>query len=476
MIHAAVRFSRARSRSPSSRWRSPPRRRRRTFRNCRMTLEEAVRRAVDHNPDLAVIRLGVDSESARLAGTRGAFDPVFQALAARSGQAAAPLSAFQGTEAVTRASGSRRPDSRQRLRRGGGTWTVSWDAARITHQQPVQRFDPALQSGSATSRSHSRCSRTARSTWRDISTVIAGREQGTRRAAIPRIGRPDRRGRQAGVLDAQGRGRQCQRAAAVARAGRGSRPPEPRASQHRAGAAAGSRAGRGGGGAASREPDSRRDHREGRRGSPPPSHHGSRRRERSGRRASIRWMSRAAARRPTSSAPSHRRSTSGTISRARAETSRTRRPTSSFFTNQKLPDVRLEASYRGGGLGGTQLLRTGPFPGEVTGRLGTGFGNTLGQLFKHDLLGLERRGDGQLSDRRPLRQGEPRARRDRAAAGEPPHCESELQIVEAVRQAARQIQSTPNAWTRRAPARRSPSSASTSSGSASTPASRRRFW
>ena len=38
-----------------------------------------------------------------------------------------------------------------------------------------------------------------------------------------------------------------------------------------------------------------------------------------------------------------------------------------LFNNQKMPDVRLEASYRGGGFGGTQLVRTGPFPGTVTG-------------------------------------------------------------------------------------------------------------
>lgn len=40
-----------------------------------------------------------------------------------------------------------------------------------------------------------------------------------------------------------------------------------------------------------------------------------------------------------------------------------------FFKNQKLPDVSLETSYRGSGLGGRQLLRTGAFPGVVTGRL-----------------------------------------------------------------------------------------------------------
>jgi len=55
-----------------------------------------------------------------------------------------------------------------------------------------------------------------------------------------------------------------------------------------------------------------------------------------------------------------------------------------FFGNQRLPDVRLEASYRGSGLGGTQLLRTGEFPGVVTGSRATGFGDALGQAFNAD--------------------------------------------------------------------------------------------
>jgi outer membrane protein len=55
-----------------------------------------------------------------------------------------------------------------------------------------------------------------------------------------------------------------------------------------------------------------------------------------------------------------------------------------FFKNQKLPDVRFETSYRGSGLGGTQLLRTGTFPGVVTGRLNTSYGDVLNQVFASD--------------------------------------------------------------------------------------------
>src|SRR5262249_2254142 len=47
-------------------------------------------------------------------------------------------------------------------------------------------------------------------------------------------------------------------------------------------------------------------------------------------------------------------------------------------------DVRLETSYRGSGLGGTQLLRTGAFPGIVTGTRDRSFGDALGQTFSPD--------------------------------------------------------------------------------------------
>src|SRR5262249_18932261 len=45
-----------------------------------------------------------------------------------------------------------------------------------------------------------------------------------------------------------------------------------------------------------------------------------------------------------------------------------------YLGNQRLPDVRLETSYRGNGLAGTELLRTGGFPGLVTGSRSTSFG------------------------------------------------------------------------------------------------------
>jgi outer membrane protein len=56
-----------------------------------------------------------------------------------------------------------------------------------------------------------------------------------------------------------------------------------------------------------------------------------------------------------------------------------------FAGNQKLPDVRLNASYAANGLGGTQVLRAGGFPGTIVGPGPiTDFGTVVNQLFAHD--------------------------------------------------------------------------------------------
>jgi len=53
--------------------------------------------------------------------------------------------------------------------------------------------------------------------------------------------------------------------------------------------------------------------------------------------------------------------------------------------NQKLPDVRLNASYQANGLGGTEVLRTGGFPGTILGPgQVVGFGSVMDQVFKTD--------------------------------------------------------------------------------------------
>jgi outer membrane protein TolC len=54
----------------------------------------------------------------------------------------------------------------------------------------------------------------------------------------------------------------------------------------------------------------------------------------------------------------------------------------SYADNQRMPDVRFNASYVASGLGGTQILRSGGFPGTVLGGGNiTDFGSVLNQLF-----------------------------------------------------------------------------------------------
>jgi outer membrane protein len=58
-----------------------------------------------------------------------------------------------------------------------------------------------------------------------------------------------------------------------------------------------------------------------------------------------------------------------------------------FADNQKMPDVRLNASYQASGLGGTQVQRNlaNGFPGTIVGPGPvTDFGSVLNQLFAHD--------------------------------------------------------------------------------------------
>jgi outer membrane protein len=59
--------------------------------------------------------------------------------------------------------------------------------------------------------------------------------------------------------------------------------------------------------------------------------------------------------------------------------------TTRYTGNQRLPDVRVNASYQSNGLGGTEVVRTGGFPGTIVGPGNvTTFGSVLDQLLRSD--------------------------------------------------------------------------------------------
>jgi outer membrane protein TolC len=80
-----------------------------------------------------------------------------------------------------------------------------------------------------------------------------------------------------------------------------------------------------------------------------------------------------------------------TALRERADLARARKEienaqtSATYAGNQRLPDVRLNASYQASGLGGTQVLRSSGFPGTIVGSGAvTDFGSVLNQLFGRD--------------------------------------------------------------------------------------------
>jgi outer membrane protein len=112
-----------------------------------------------------------------------------------------------------------------------------------------------------------------------------------------------------------------------------------------------------------------------------------------------------------------------------------------FANNQRLPDVRLNATYQASGLGGTQVLRTGGFPGTIVGPGDvTSFGSVLNQLFASDYPTWS----AGISVTYPLGQSTDQAN---YARSELERAQSEVRLksaegktIEQVRDAARQIE------------------------------------
>src|SRR5437667_746634 len=112
-----------------------------------LTLEDAVHRAVENNPDLAIVRLGTEVEAAHVGESKGAFVPVFSTILGRSSNVTPPSNFLLGDRGVDANDWFSSTGVRQRLPWGAGTWSVSWDTSRTTTNNPISSFDPSLQSG-----------------------------------------------------------------------------------------------------------------------------------------------------------------------------------------------------------------------------------------------------------------------------------------------------------------------------------------
>ena len=407
----------------------------------RLTLAEAVQRAVEHNPDLAVVRLDTEVGAARVGESRGAFAPVFSTLFGRSSNVTPPSNFLLGDRGVDVNDSFSSTGVRQRLPWGAGTWSVSWDTSRTTTNNPLSSFDPSLQSGFQVAFSQpllkDRTIDPARQQYviarrNQESSELRFRESVVQTVAAVKQAYWTLKATLANVTVQQ---RSLELAEELVRQNKvrvdaGQTPPldlvqsEAEVAQRRENLIRANTT-------AEDAADSLR------------------RLIMDPADVSF-WQTRIdPVEEPTGRAPvpdvdaAVAKALNERYDLARAnhdlENARTN---VEFLRNQKLPDVRLETSYRGTGLGGTQFLRAGGFPGVVTGSRDRSFGAALGQAFTPDYPTWS----FGLTVSYPLGRSSEEASLARAQIEREQTTQRiaslRLQAAETIRQAGRQIQST----------------------------------
>lgn len=348
-----------------------------------LTLEDAVRRALDNNPALAIVRLETDVQTARVGESRTAFTPVFSTMLGRSSAVTPPQNFLLGERGVDVDDWFSSTGVRQRLPWGSGTWSLSWESSRTTTNNPLTSFDPTLQSGFQLAFSQpllrDRRIDAARHQYAiakrdETSSDLRFREAVVQTVAAVKQAYWTLKANRANI-DVQQRSLELARELArenKVRVDAGHIPPidlvqaeaevaQRRESLIRAQAAAGDA-------------------------------------EDALRRLIVNaqdvsfWQLRLEPVEEPSAigalpdidaavarALDHRYD----IARAGVDLEK-QRETIEFLDNQRLPDVRIETSYRGNGLAGTQFLRAGGFPGSIVGTRNRGFADALGQVFSDD--------------------------------------------------------------------------------------------
>jgi outer membrane protein len=407
-----------------------------------LPLEDAVRRAVEHNPDLAIVRLGTEVEAANVGESRTAYTPVFSTTLGRSSNTTPPTNFLLGNTGIDTRDWFSSTGLRQRVPWGNGTWSVSWDASRTTSNSPLNSFDPSVQSGVQFAFSQplvrDRKIDAARQQFIIAKRNQEGSELRFRESAVQTVASVKQaywtlKALRANVGVQQRSLELAQELAAQnkVRVQVGQAPPldlvqveaevaERRENLIRATAAA----------------DDAEDRL--RRLIIDPS-------DASFWRVRLDPVDEPGARPALTDVDAIvAKALDERYDIARAGIDVSNAATNvEYYTNQKLPDVRLETSYRGSGLGGSQLLRTGGFPGVVTGRVdNNGFGDVLGQVLGRDYptwsfgVTVSYPVGRSFEEMSAVRAGVERRR----AAGRV--ASLKLDVAEAIRQAARQVRST----------------------------------
>jgi len=407
----------------------------------RLTLDQAVRRAVENNPDLAIVRLGTEVEAARVGESRGAFAPMFSTTVGRSSNVTPPSNFLLGDQGVNVDDAFWSTGVRQRLPFGGGTWSASWDSARTTTNNPISSFDPSLQAGFQIAVSQpllkDRVVDAARYQYsiarrNERSSDLRFRESAVQTTAAVKQAYWTLKATRANVTVQE---RSLELASELARQTKirvdaGQIPPLDLVE-------------------AEAEVAQRRENLIRARTGDDDAEDRLRRLIMDPADASF-W----AVRLDPIEEPTQRDAlpdvdaavaqASGArldVARASLELENAK-ATTEFLDNQRLPDVRLETSYGGAGLGGSQFVRSGGFPGTITGSRTRSFGDALGQAFGPD---YPRWSVGLTVSKSFGRTYEDasRARADVERRQAAQRISSlQLQAAETIRQAGRQIRST----------------------------------
>lgn len=113
----------------------------------RLTLDEAVRLALEHNPELAADRLDPQISDMRVAQAVSAYAPSVTTTVQRNGQLSPPTSFLIGAQGTRTDAYTSNVGVSQRLPWAGSIYNVSWDSSRTTTDSFLENFNPRLRSG-----------------------------------------------------------------------------------------------------------------------------------------------------------------------------------------------------------------------------------------------------------------------------------------------------------------------------------------
>jgi HAE1 family hydrophobic/amphiphilic exporter-1 len=112
----------------------------------KLTRDEAVRMALDNNPDLAVTRFEPAASDARVSAAHAVFLPTFSSSLQRNSTQTPPASLFSGETGTQTDFWSGDAGFSQTLRWGGASYDVSFNSLRSTTNDPFTSFTPSLRS------------------------------------------------------------------------------------------------------------------------------------------------------------------------------------------------------------------------------------------------------------------------------------------------------------------------------------------